>query len=104
MLYWIGKFYYQLAQVHSKSKWGFAVLGLVTYYGSMVVAVLIFVLVCLLFGIEFDFERNETVLGYAAIPFGLLGTYGVYKFLEKKWKKEYVNPLAEIDSIGASNE
>lgn len=104
LLYWIGKFHYQLAKSYDKSKWGFAVLGLVTYYGSMVIAVLFLVLICLLFGIEFDFEKNETLLGYAVIPFGALGTYGLYKFLENKWKKEYVNPLSEIESIGVTNE
>lgn len=104
LLYWIGKYYYQLAQKFDKSKWGFAILGIATYYGVMVVVMLIFVLFCLLAGIEFDFEANEMLLSLAAIPFGLAGVYFLYNFLEKKWKKEYVNPLAEIDSIGVSNE
>lgn len=103
-LYWIGKYFYQLAQEFSKSKWGFAVLGIATYYGTMIVVVLIFVVICIIFGIEFDFEKNETLLSLAAVPFGALATYGLYKFLEKKWKKEYVNPLAEIEAIGVANE
>lgn len=104
LLFWIGKFYYQLAEKFNKSKWGFAILGLATYYGTMVVLMLIFVVICLLFNIEFDFESNETLLSLSGIPFGIAGAYFLYKFLEKKWEKEYVNPLTEINSIGVSNE
>ena len=104
LLYWIGKYYYQLAQKFDKSKWGFAILGVATYYGVMISVMLIFLVICLLAGIEFDFEANETLMSLAAIPFGFEGVYFLYKFLEKKWTKEYVNPLAEIDAIGVTNE
>ena len=29
LLYWIGKYFYKLAEEYDKSKWGFAILGLV---------------------------------------------------------------------------
>lgn len=104
LLYWIGKYYYQLAEKFNKSKWGFAILGIATYYGVMVIAILLFGIICLLAGIEFDFEKNELILSLAGIPFGFAGVYFLYKFLEKKWEKEYVNPLSEIETIGVSNE
>lgn len=104
LLYWIGKYFYDLAKEYNKHKWGHAILAIATYYGVMLLVVVIFTLIILIFGIDFDIERNETIVSYSAIPFGLLGAYGLYKFLEQKWKKEYVNPAAEIDSIGTIEE
>ena len=37
LLYWIGKYYYKLAEVYNKSQWGFAILGIVVYYAGIVV-------------------------------------------------------------------
>jgi hypothetical protein len=33
-IYFIGRYYYKLAENHNRSKWGFAVLGVATYYGG----------------------------------------------------------------------
>ena len=55
-----------------------------------------------IFILGIDFEGvGINLLG---IPIGGLSCYFLYHFLEKKWKREYVNPLAEIDSIGVTNE
>ena len=37
LLYWVGKYFYKLAEEHDKSKWGFAILGVVSYYAGIVV-------------------------------------------------------------------
>jgi len=41
LIYWVGKYFYQLAIEFNKSKWGYAVLGLATYYGSQLFLVLL---------------------------------------------------------------
>ena len=41
LLYWIGKYFYKLAEAYDKSKWGFTILGIVVYYAGIVVLGLI---------------------------------------------------------------
>ncbi len=102
LIYWVGKYFYQLAIEFNKSKWGFAVLGLATYYGSQLIVGFILAVLNEIFILGLDFEGvGINLLG---IPVGAASCYFLYNFLEKKWKREYVNPLAEIDSIGVSNE
>ena len=35
LLYWIGKYFYELAEVYNKSQWRYAILGIVVYYGGI---------------------------------------------------------------------
>ena len=102
LIYWVGKYFYQLAEKYNKIKWGFAVLGLAIYYGSQLIFGFILAVFNEIFILGIDFEGvGINLLG---IPIGGLSCYFLYHFLEKKWKREYVNPLAEIDSIGVTNE
>lgn len=102
LIYWVGKYFYQLAIEFNKSKWGYAVLGLATYYGSQILFGFIIAIFNEIFVLGIDFEGiGINLLG---IPIGGLSCYFLYNFLEKKWKREYVNPLAEIEAIGTSNE
>jgi len=34
LIYFIGKYFYDLAILHEKSKWGWAVIGVVSYYAE----------------------------------------------------------------------
>lgn len=102
LIYWVGKYFYDLAIKFDKSKWGFAVLGLATYYGSQLIFGIILAIFNDIYALGIDFEGfGINLLG---IPIGALSCYLLYNFLEKKWKREYVNPMAEINSIGVSNE
>lgn len=100
LLYWIGKYFYKLAETFEKSKWGYAILGIITYYGSIV-------LIGIVIGILFEVISpgaidgiNETLLGILMLPFGILSCYLLYKFLEKKWEKQQPNPVELINDIG----
>lgn len=103
LIYWVGKFFYDLAQTYTKSKWGYAILGLVVYFGSQLVLGFVLAIFNDLFALGIDFENNYGI-NLLGIPVGILACYILYHYLQKKWKKEYVNPLSEIDSIGVSNE
>lgn len=102
LIYWVGKFFYQLAIQFNKSKWGFAVLGLATYYGSQIIFGFILAMFNEIFTLGVDFD--SVGINLLGIPIGAGACYLLYKFLEKKWKREYVNPLIEIETIGVSNE
>ena len=104
LLYWIGKYFYKLAEEYDKSKWGFAILGVVVYYSGIL---LFGILVGIYYGLFLPEELetlNETLIGLISIPFGILSCYLLYKYLEKKWKKN--SPLENdlIDQIGKRQE
>ncbi|MBL55876.1 MAG: hypothetical protein CMP61_01685 [Flavobacteriales bacterium] len=91
LLFWIGKYFYQLAEQHNKSKWGFAILGIVVYYSSIIIFSFLLGIVMEIISPGFFDSFNEILLGIMFIPFGILSCYLFYKFLDKKWKKNKFN-------------
>jgi len=68
LLYWIGKYYYKLAEAHDKSKWGYAILGIVMYYASVVVSgLLIGIVIELIWPGAVD-TINELLLSILVLP------------------------------------
>lgn len=100
LLYWIGKYFYKLAEEYDKSKWGYAILGIVVYYAGTLIFGMIIMAVGEVFSLGFVDTFNETLLGIIMLPFGVLSCYLLYKYLEKTWKKN--NPKKDdlIDQIG----
>ncbi len=101
LLYWIGKYYYRLAEKYRKRKWLFAIIGIVAYYfGTIVIGGVLLVLL-----LEFVFHTTvegftDMQLGFMAIPFGIGFTYLIYFLLNKKWKSEEIPIKDEIEDIG----
>lgn len=89
-IYYIGKSFYTLAQYHNKSTWGFAVAGVLSMYVMSFIGGIVLGLLLLFIAPEFLAETSDTAMGYMALPFGLLGCWGFYKFLENRWNKNYV--------------
>ncbi len=88
LIYFIGKSFYDLANRFKKNKWGFAILGVLSYYaGTLVIGVLFFVAMDLVGAMSLDYT-NERLLGVAAVPFGLFACYLYHKYLTRKWMKE----------------
>ena len=104
LIYWIGKYFYRLAEKYKKSKWGFAVIGVVTYYGGIMAFGFISGIILAFVAPETLDNMNELLYGLMLLPFGLLSCYLLYKFLEKKWEKEYVAPFDSIEEIGKVEE
>lgn len=88
LLYWIGKYFYKLAEEHNRSKWGFAVLGIITYYVGTFLFGIILGIVSELVSPGFVETINDILLGIIVLPFGILGCYIFYKLLENSWKEE----------------
>ena len=98
LIYFLGKYFYDLAGKYDKHKWGYGILGVASYYlGTFVAGVIIVILMEISSpGIIEDF--NDILLSLMALPFGLLTAWGVYKFLEKKFGNSVgVNP-SNVDS------
>jgi hypothetical protein len=104
LLYWIGKYFYKLAEKYNKNKWGFAVLGIVVYYGGIIVFGISFAIIAEIVSPGFIDTANETALSLLSLPFGALACYGLYKYLKKTWKKN--SPMIDdsINEIGKHEE
>ncbi|MDO6596914.1 hypothetical protein Q4512_08295 [Oceanihabitans sp. 2_MG-2023] len=100
LLYWIGKYFYKLAEEFNKNKWGFAILGIVVYYAGIIIFSLIIGVSVELISPGFLDTFNETLLSFLMLPFGILSCYLLYKYLEKIWKKNIPNTNHLIDQIG----
>lgn len=87
LIYFIGKWHYELAQQFNKNKWLFAILGVVTYYGGTFLFGIGLGVYAVLMNDASILDINEFVLGLMALPFGLLCTWGLYKALQASWKK-----------------
>ena len=75
LLFFIGKWHYTLAEEFNKNKWLFAILGIVVYYGGIMIGAFILGLLSVLFDFEEVLELPEIVLGLIALPIGLLATW-----------------------------
>lgn len=100
LLYWIGKYFYKLAEEYDKSKWGYAILGVVVYYlGTFVFAFLLAI-----FTPNFLDSESDRVIGLISLPFGVLSCYLLYKYFEKTWEKNKPKADKLIDQIGKVEE
>jgi amino acid permease len=104
LLYWIGKYFYKLAEEYDNHKWGYAILGIVIYYGGTFFFGIILVFVIEFFSPGFVDTIDDRVLGFMALPFGVLSCFMAYKYFEKTWKKNYQNPMDLLDEIGKPEE
>lgn len=103
LLYFIGKYYYKLAEEFEKHRWGFAILGVATYYVGTMIGGAVFGVLDGILGWGIDWE-NTWILSLIALPFGLLFTTGLYYILKKQWEKEVPVVKDEIEDIGNSTE
>jgi hypothetical protein len=95
LIYFLGRAFYDLAFEYNKHQWGYAILGVVSYYTGTFVGGLVLVL-----GAGYLFETDITTypdmaINLMAVPFGLLGCWGLYRILKSNWKKKTEVPEAE---------
>lgn len=98
-LYFIGKYFYQLAEKFNKNKWLFAVLGVVVYYAGTFIGGVFIALFDEFVGIGFDWD-NDLALAFIALPFGIGAAYLFHYILKKQWEKSFVLVEDEIQDIG----
>jgi hypothetical protein len=96
LIFFVGKYFYDLAGRYDRNKWGYAILGVITYYaGTFLIGIIIGVLGE--FGVINDVESIPTiVLTIVAIPAGALSSYLLYRYLENRWDKPTYEPPSDV--------
>ena len=88
LLYFLGKAFYDLAGKFDRNQWGYALLGIASYYaGSFIAGVIIYVCYDMFFYSDMG-EISERGLSLIALPFGLLAALGVYKYLARRFAND----------------
>ncbi len=92
LLYFIGKYFYDLAGSYGKPKWGYAILGIISYYAGTFIGGLVigFVYVQTSDPMAID-GIPDLALGLLVLPFGLAACWVLYTLLKRHWDKERTN-------------
>ena len=104
LLYFVWKYFKELAEKYNReSYWPYVIGGAVTYYAGIFIGSILIGLIALAADIDIE-NTNDQLLGLMALPVGILFSYLLYKYIEKKWKAEYVDPAVALEEIGTDSE
>lgn len=103
-IYFVGKAFYELAHEYDKSRWGFAILGVVSYYVGLFVGGMIIGLTGEIISPGFTEETSDIVLALMCVPFGILSCWLTYRLLKRSWSKPKGTDLQTLDSGLISDE
>lgn len=84
LTFFAGKFFYDLAKEYGKNKVGYAIIGVVSYYGGQFLAGMLIYVIIDFFSITAIDENNKMVIGLLGLPIGILTCFIVYKMLSKR--------------------
>jgi MFS family permease len=99
LLFFIGKYYYELAQDYYKHRWLYGALGIATYYAGTAIGGFVLGVANELFDLGVNWD-NMFGLSLIALPFGVLLATIVYFLLKRNWKKTVVCDKDDIQDIG----
>jgi hypothetical protein len=98
LIYFIGKMFYELAHEHDKSRWGFAILGVISYYAGIVIGGMVIGVFMAMGYFAFMADVNDMILGLFTIPAGVLTCFITYKALKNYWEKTPVRTNDALDN------
>ena len=87
LIYYVGKAFYHLAEEHHKNNWGFAILGVLSYYAGSFIGGIVLALLYEFYLSGSIEDVNNILLSLIAMPFGILACWGFYKILQRAWSK-----------------
>ena len=95
LVYFIGKEFYKLSEKFNKSKWLYAVLGVLSYYAGTFIGGIIIGIVYHLQGVDVE-TISEGILAVVGLIIGGLSCWGFYAFLKYQWSNK---PVLNDNSI-----
>lgn len=87
LIYFVGRAFYRLAETHKRSKWLFAILGVVSYYVTQFIFAFAVVSYMLSTGSYLD-SSTELVITLVGILVGGIGVSIFYAILRRAWEKK----------------
>jgi hypothetical protein len=91
LIFFVGKYFYDLAAQYNKSKWLFAIIGVISYYGGTFLLGLAIAFMGE-YGVSGDLTGLSGIgLSLLAIPAGVLTSWLSYSLLKKAWSKTPVD-------------
>lgn len=100
LLYFVGKAFYDLAGVNNRGQWLFAILGVGSYYAGILLGGVLIGIGYEIFAGPVD-ELNDTLLGVAGLPVGVLVCWGFYRMLKNRWENKQTFSDATEDVLDA---
>lgn len=99
LIYYLGKQFYTLAEEYDRSKWGYGIAGVLSYYAATFAFLLI-----LIFGLgAYDPTIIDGIpdiaLDLIGIPFGLFGAWLFYRFLKRKFEHDFAPTVQDDDLL-----
>jgi len=82
LIYFIGKGFYKLAELHNRNLWGITIAGIAMYLGSQFLLGLV---LGLILGVDAEGNvggMNSLVLNLIGLVIGCVFTYGLYELLK----------------------
>jgi hypothetical protein len=105
LIYWVAKKFYDLADYHNRSQWGYAFMGIGIYFGAQ----LLFGLFLEIFSPGFIESLDKSAgfgLDLLGMAIGALFWYLALQYFTKKWENQYDsesnNMDSEIENIGSN--
>ena len=95
-LFYIGFYFYRLAENHNKNKWLFAVIGIVAYF----VGVIGYPLYLRIFNFEEIRGFDITSISLKSFLIGLICVFFLFQVLNFIWNRKKNVNIKEIDKIG----
>jgi hypothetical protein len=94
LLYFIWKYYSELAVDYGRSKW-YGLLGIVSYYGGSFLGGFAVGFIGMMNDDGFMDGTSDIALGLMGIPFGIAFVVGLYFILKRNWKKAEQLPTGD---------
>ena len=101
-IYWIGKYFYQLAEKFNQNKWLYAILGIVVFYAAQLFFGILLGVGDAIFDLGINFEENLG-LDLLGIPIGALACYLFYKNQQQP-RFYYVQMQEDLQNPGTSDQ
>ncbi|MEZ4802466.1 MAG: hypothetical protein R2797_06805 [Gelidibacter sp.] len=103
IIYFIGRYFYRLAEDYKQNKWLFVILGVVTYFVGAIIGGIVLFLLDLQFEMGIDWE-SKFLLTLILLPFAVATCYLLHYLLKRNWEKSSVVVKDEIRDIGKPQE
>lgn len=95
-LFYVGFYFYRLAENHKRNKWIYGVLGIVTYIiGANIYPVFLYFI-----DSEYIDDYDLTSIAFKSFLIGIISVFVLFQVLSFVWNKKEEIDKREIDKIG----